>query len=76
MAMFTVLAGVVGTGEDPGFNSQEHTNKALTTNPFDNTCKADEVLPEVEAGVFTRLRCLQPQLGHRYVIISFTRHLA
>jgi hypothetical protein len=58
----------VGTGADPGFNSQESTNKTLTINPFSNICEADEVSPEVEAGVFARLRCLQPYLGHQYVI--------
>jgi hypothetical protein len=51
---------IVGTGADPGFNAQERTNKALTTGPFGNTCEADEVSPEVEAGVVARLRCLQP----------------
>jgi len=51
---------IVGIGAYPGFNAQEHTNKAITTDPFDNTCEADEVLPEVEAGVVARLRCLQP----------------
>jgi hypothetical protein len=50
----------VGTGADPGFNAQERTNKTLTTGPFGNTCEADEVSPEVEAGVVARLRCLQP----------------
>jgi hypothetical protein len=50
----------VGTGADPGFNAQEHTNKALTTGPFGNTCEADEVSPEVEAGVVAGLKCLQP----------------
>jgi hypothetical protein len=30
---------------------QQRTNKTLTTSPFRNTCKADEVSPEVEAGV-------------------------
>jgi hypothetical protein len=50
----------VGTGADPGFNAQERTNKSLTTDPFENTCEADEVSPEVEAGVVARLRCLQP----------------
>ena len=50
----------VGTGADPRFNAQEHTNKTLTTNPFDNTCKADEVSPEVEAGVVVGIQCLQP----------------
>jgi hypothetical protein len=51
---------IVGTGEDPGFNAQEHTNKTLTTDPFENTCEADEISPEVEAGVVAGLRCLQP----------------
>jgi hypothetical protein len=50
----------VGTGADPGFNAQEHTNKALTTGPFDNTCEEDEVSPEVEAWVVAGLKCLQP----------------
>jgi hypothetical protein len=75
MGPFKIVA-YVGTGENPGFNSQERTNKALTTGPFSNTCEADEVSPEVEAGVVARLRCLQPYLGHRSVIISFTEHLA
>jgi hypothetical protein len=51
---------IVGTGADPGFNSQERTNKSLTTGPFGNTCEADEVSPEVEVGVVAGLRCLQP----------------
>jgi hypothetical protein len=50
----------VGTGADPGFNAQERTNKTLTTGPFGNTCEADEVSPEVEAGVVAGLKCLQP----------------
>jgi hypothetical protein len=49
-----------GTGADPGFNTQECTNKSLTNVPFSNTCKEDEVSPEVEAGVVARLMCLQP----------------
>jgi hypothetical protein len=51
---------LVGTGVDPGFNTQECTNKTLTTNPFGNTCEADEVSPKVEARVVVGLRCLQP----------------
>ena len=47
----------VATGVDPGFSAQECTNKTLTTGPFGNTCKANEVSPEVEAGVVARLRC-------------------
>jgi hypothetical protein len=50
----------VGTREDPGFNAQERTNKALTIVPFGNNCEADEVSPEVEAGVVSRLGSLQP----------------
>ena len=51
----------VGTGENLGFNTQECTNKALTTNPFNNTSEAYEVSPEVEAGVVAGLRFLQPR---------------
>ena len=50
----------VGTGPDPGFNAQEHTNKSLTTSPFSNTCEVDEFSPEVEAGVVEGLKCLRP----------------
>ena len=50
----------VGTWGDPGFNAQENTNKTLTTGSFGNTCEADKVSPEVEAGVVARLMCLQP----------------
>jgi hypothetical protein len=39
---------------------QQCTNKTLTTSPFGNTCKADEVSPEVEVGGFVGLKCLQP----------------
>jgi hypothetical protein len=39
---------------------RQRTNKTLTTDPFDNTYEADEVSPEVEAGVVAGLRCLQP----------------
>ena len=50
----------VGTGANPGFNAQDHTNKTLTTDPFGNTCEVDEVSLEVEAGVVTGLQCMQP----------------
>jgi hypothetical protein len=46
----------VGTGEDPGFNAQECTNKTLTNGPFGNTCEVDEVSPEVKVGVVARIR--------------------
>jgi hypothetical protein len=66
----------VGTGADPEFNAQENINKTLTTDPFGNTCEADEVSLEVEARVVAGLRCLQPYLGHRFVIIFLIAHLA
>jgi hypothetical protein len=47
-------------GQTQGSSLQQCTNKALTTSPFGNTCEADEISPEVEAGVVARLRCLQP----------------
>jgi hypothetical protein len=50
----------VGIEANPGFNAQESTNKTLTTDPFESTCKEDEVSPEVEAGVVVGLKCLQP----------------
>jgi hypothetical protein len=65
----------VGTGVDLGFKAQERTKKTVATDPFGNTCKANAVSPEVELGVVARLRCLQPLLGHRYVIIFITTHL-
>ena len=55
---------------------QQHTNKTLTTGPFGNIWEADEVSPEVEAGVVAGLKCLQPKLGQRSVIISLTENLA
>jgi hypothetical protein len=51
---------VVGTGEDPGFNATIAHQQNPNYQPFHNTCEADEVSPEVEAGVVARLRCLQP----------------
>jgi hypothetical protein len=39
---------------------EQHTNKTLTIDPFGNTCEADEVSVEVEAGVVAGIRCLQP----------------
>jgi hypothetical protein len=50
----------VGTGADPGFNATTMHQQNLTTDPFGNTCEADEVSPKVEAGVVVGLRCLQP----------------
>jgi len=39
----------VGTGVDPGFSSRAH-QQDLTTGPFENTCEADAVSPEVSIG--------------------------
>jgi hypothetical protein len=52
--------GLLAQGQTQGSTLQQHTNKALTTNPFGNTCEVDEVSPEVVAGLAARLRCLQP----------------
>jgi hypothetical protein len=51
---------VLAQGQTQGSTLQQRTNKTLTTGPFGNTCEADEVSPEVEAGVVAGLRCLQP----------------
>jgi hypothetical protein len=51
---------VLAQGQTQGSTLQQRTNKTLTTDPFDNTCEADEVSPEVEAGVVAGLKCLQP----------------
>jgi hypothetical protein len=53
----------VGTqGRTQGSMIQHRTNKTLTTDPFGNTCEADEVSPEVEEGGVVGLKCLQPIL--------------
>jgi hypothetical protein len=51
---------MLAQGQTQGSTLQERTNKTLTTGPFGNTCEADEVSPEVEAGVVAGLKCLQP----------------
>jgi hypothetical protein len=51
---------VLAQGKTQGSTLQQRTNKTLTTGPFGNTCEADEVSPEVEAGVVAGLQCLQP----------------
>jgi hypothetical protein len=47
-------------GQTQGSTLQQCTNKTLTIGPFSNICGADEVSPEVEAGVVVGLQCLQP----------------
>jgi hypothetical protein len=51
---------VLAQGKTQGSMLQQHTNKTLAIGPFDNICEANEVSPEVEAGVVTGLKCLQP----------------
>jgi hypothetical protein len=51
---------VLAQGQTQGSTLQQRTNKTLTTGPFGNTCEADEVSPEVEAGGVAGLKCLQP----------------
>jgi hypothetical protein len=41
---------LLAQGQTQGSTLQQRTNKTLTTGPFGNTCEADEVSPEVEAG--------------------------
>jgi hypothetical protein len=47
--------------QSQGSTLQQRTNKTLTTGPFDNTCEADEVSPEVEVGGIAGIKCLQPR---------------
>jgi hypothetical protein len=42
---------------------QHRTKKTLTTDPFGNTCEADEVSPEVEAGGVVRTHIVYNQDG-------------
>jgi hypothetical protein len=51
---------VLAQGKTQGSTLQKCTNKTLTTSPFSNTCEADEVSSEEEAGVVARIRYLQP----------------
>jgi hypothetical protein len=58
--LIDVGRSLLAQGQTQGSMLQQCTNKTLTTGPFGNTCEADEVSPEVEAGVVAGLRCLQP----------------
>jgi hypothetical protein len=53
-----------------GLTLQKHTNKTLTIGPFSNTYEADEVSPEVETRVIAGLQCMQPEMGHRSMIVT------
>jgi hypothetical protein len=48
-----------GTRVDPGFNATTTHQQNPNYQPFRNTYEADEVSPEVEAGMVAGLRCLQ-----------------
>jgi hypothetical protein len=56
--LYRRLGRMWAQGQTQGSTLQQCTKKTLTTSPFDNTCEADEVSPEVEAGVVAGLRCL------------------
>jgi hypothetical protein len=51
---------LLAQGHTQGSTLQQCSNKTLTIDPFGNTYEADEVSPEVEAGVVAGLQCLQP----------------
>jgi hypothetical protein len=46
-----LFVDLLAQGQTQGSMLQQRTNKTLTTDPFDNNCEADEVSPEVEAGL-------------------------
>jgi hypothetical protein len=50
---------VLAQRQTQGSTLQQCTNKTLTTVPFGNTCEADEVSLEVEAGVVVGIKCLK-----------------
>jgi hypothetical protein len=49
---------LLAQGQTQGSTLQQRTNKTLTISPFGNIYEADEVSPEVEAGVVAGLKCL------------------
>jgi ribosomal protein S9 len=56
---------------------QHRTKKTLTTDPFGNTCEADEVSPEVEVGGGgCRTQVSTTRMGHRFVITTLNRALS
>jgi hypothetical protein len=54
------------TRADPGFNASTMHQQTLTTDPFGNTCEANEVSPEVVEGGVVGIRCLQPRWDTDY----------
>jgi hypothetical protein len=57
-SMFENLDQLLAQGQTQGSMLQQHTNKTLTTVPFDNTHEIDEVSPKIEEGVVAGLKCL------------------
>jgi hypothetical protein len=49
---------VLAQGQTQGSTLQQHTNNTLTIDAFSNTCKADEVSPDVESGGGIGIKCL------------------
>jgi hypothetical protein len=60
LGSMTMDGYVLAHGQTQGSTLQQRTKKTLTTDPFRNTCEADEVSSEVEEGGVVGLRCLQP----------------
>jgi hypothetical protein len=54
------VTSLLAQGQNQGSMLQQRTKKSLNTGPFGNTCEVYEVSPEVEAGVVSELKCLQP----------------
>ena len=55
-------------GQTQGSTLQQRTNKTLNTGPFGNTCEADEVSLQVEAGVVAGLRCMDVDMKYMKVL--------
>jgi hypothetical protein len=64
---------LLAQGQTQGSMLQQCTNKNLTTGPFGNTCKADEVSPKVEAGGHYMTQVSATNMGHGYVITTLGR---
>ena len=51
---------MLAQGQTQGSTIEQSTNKTLTTDPYGNTCEADEVSPEAAKRGVAGQRCLQP----------------
>jgi hypothetical protein len=73
-----VPIGVLAQGQTQGSMLKHRTNKTLTTGPFGNTCEADEVSPELDAGVVAGLhpKALSPSShGSNYFLHRLSFYL-